>query len=259
MSLRVELLELYEQSLKEGTDRLFEVDRKVDVRVGQIREIWCLPPERFVVVEEVQEGLYLTVPLTSYLQLLPQDAPLYELRRTGLRLGVVPVWDYMRKELIERYSTVLGKVHQPELEKIKEYAFSKANEKLDYISRRFVKLNSKRWAIWNMYSLLAQAEIEESSQAQVVRLTPEVEKELERYRAYALAAENRYFRGSNFFAVLKDNLLRLYLPVEFVGKKIQVKVGEVVLFEGELEDVRLEMEGDFSGINLEEGLKVVEL
>ncbi|MEJ5339863.1 MAG: hypothetical protein ACK42C_06990 [Aquificaceae bacterium] len=257
MGLEIELLQTYEKSLKEGTDRLFQVPEKREPQVGQIREMWSLPVERFLVLEEAGEGLFLTVPLTSYLQLLPESAPVYELRSHGLRLGVVPVWDYLRKELIENCSQVLGRVSPEELLRVKSYVLETKN--LKYATRKFIKLNSRRWAKWTMHSLLAQAEKAEREEGQFIRLTPDVERELSSYRTYALAAENRYFRGERYISVLKERVLRLYLPVEMVGRLIRVLVGSVVIYEGELESVRLDIEGDFSGINLQEELKVVEL
>ncbi len=257
MSLELELLEIYEKNLKEGSDELLEVPHKKEPKVGQIRELWSVPVERFVILEEVQEGLYKTVPLTSYLQVLPNSTPIYELRSRGLKLGVVPVWDYLRRELIENYSQVIGKLPEEELSKIEEY-LSREKE-LKFATRRFIKLNSKRWAKWTMYSLLAQAELAEREETQVIRLSPDTEKALEEIRTYALAADNRYFKVGNFFVVLEEGLLRLYLPIEFVGKVVRVLLGSVVVFEGEVESPRLEILGNFFGINIPEELKVVEL
>ncbi|WP_171261032.1 hypothetical protein, partial [Acinetobacter baumannii] len=179
---------------------LLEVPHKKEPKVGQIRELWSVPVERFVILQEVQEGLYKTVPLTSYLQVLPNSTPIYELRSRGLKLGVVPVWDYLRRELIENYSQVIGKLPEEELSKIEEY-LSREKE-LKFATRRYIKLNSKRWAKWTMYSLLAQAELAEREEAQVIRLSPDTEKALEEIRTYALAADNRYFKVGNFFVVL---------------------------------------------------------
>ncbi len=256
MSLELDLLEIYEKSLKEGTDQLLEVPHRKPPAPGQIRELWSLPLERFMVLEEVSEGLYLTVPLTSYLQLLPHSSPVYEIKSRGLRLGVVPVWDYLRQELIENYSQVIGRVSQDQIQKVKDY-ITKTKD-LRWATKRFISLNSKRWAKWTMHSLLAQADLAEEI-AQIVHINEQIQKDLSSYRTYALAAENKYFKGSNFFAVLRENLLRLYLPVEYVGKRLKVLVGSVVVFEGELESVKLDLVGDFSGINLEEELRIVEL
>lgn len=257
MSLKLELLELYRKSLKEGNDELTEVMDKKQAKAGQIRELWSLPPERFVVLEDSGNGVFLTTPLTSYLQLLPANAPVYQLRSRRLNLGVLPVWNRLRKELIENYSQVLGIVSTEELQRIKDYVSEK--KELSYTTRSFLKLNSQRWARWSMYSLLAQADVTGHKGGQVVRLSPGVETQLSAYRTHALAAESRYFKGTRYFAVLRNNMLRLYLPVELVGRLIRVLVGEVVVFEGRLESVRLDLIGDFSGINLQEELRVVEL
>lgn len=157
--IELELLEAYEKNLKEGTDKLIEVKDKKAPQPGQIREIWSVPVERFLIVEEVNQGLYLTVPMTSYLQLLPYSSPVYELKSLGLKLGVLPVWDYLRQELIVNYSQVIGKVNPQEIERIREYL--NQEKELKWHTKRFIRLNSKRWAKWTMYSLLAQAEEEE--------------------------------------------------------------------------------------------------
>lgn len=257
MSMELELLEIYERSIKEGSDKLTPIPEKKEVKIGQIRELWSLPTERFVILEEVGEGLFLTAPMTSYLQVLPSDSPMYELKSQGLRLGIIPVWDYLRRELIEEFSTVIGRVSTDEITKIKEY-ISKPKT-LKYATKRFIKLNSKRWAKWTMYSLLAQAELAEREEGQVIKISRETEERLYPYRTYALAAENRYFKGKNYFAILKEKALRLYFPVELVGRIIKIAIGNEFIFEGELESVKLDIEGDFSGINIQEELKVVEL
>lgn len=257
MSLKLELLELYESSLKEGTDIPVEVQTVKEVSVGQIREITSIPPERFIIIG--QEGdLFITAPVTSYIELLPRHTPLYRLRSWGLRLGVVPAWDFLRREFIEKYSYVLGRANEEEVEKVKSYLKSVDINSVGWTVKRFIRLNSKRWAKWTMASLLVHADMAEQG-AVVVRLTPEVESRMDRYRTYALAAENRYFRGENFLAVLTERGLRLYLPDELLGKKVRISAGDVVLFEGELESTSLEMEGNFSRINPEEVIRVVEI
>lgn len=158
MGLIVELLEMYEKNLKEGSCRLVEVpqEQRKPVQVGQIRELWTIPQERFLVLRE-ESGLYRTAPLTSYLQLLPQNAPLYELRRHGLVLGVVPIWDYLKEEIIVNHSKVIGKVSEEEVARIKEY-LKQDTDKLPWHTKRFMRLNSRRWAYISLASMLMHAE-----------------------------------------------------------------------------------------------------
>ncbi len=249
--IELELLEVYEKNLKEGTERLLEVSQKKEPEVGQIREMWSVPMERFLVLDKVQEGLYLTVPMTSYLQVLPEDAPTYELRRHGLVLRVVPVWDYLREEIILNYSQVIGKVSPQEIERIKEYL--KQEKELQWHTRRFIRLNSKRWAKWTMYSLLTHAE-EQEEDRQVVKLPPETEKSLPREEKH----EDLYIKGQNFFAVIERNVLRIYLPLEMVGEKVKIAIGDIVVFEGEVECPRIEIEGGFEGVRGEITVKEVQ-
>lgn len=44
MSLELELLEIYEKNLKEGSDKLVEVQHKKPPKCGQIRELWSVLP-----------------------------------------------------------------------------------------------------------------------------------------------------------------------------------------------------------------------
>ncbi|MEM0504061.1 MAG: hypothetical protein QXT58_05060 [Archaeoglobaceae archaeon] len=159
--LIVELLELYEKNLKEGRPIPTVVPEylRKPVAVGQIRELWTVPVERFVILDKTSEGLYLTVPMTSYLQLLPHNSPVYEIKSRGLRLGVVPVWDYLRQELIENYSQVIGKASPQEIERIRECL--KQEKQLSWHTRRFIRLNSKLWANLTLFSMLSYAEEQE--------------------------------------------------------------------------------------------------
>ncbi|MDW8295243.1 MAG: hypothetical protein RMK21_07855, partial [Aquificaceae bacterium] len=253
---------IYEESLKEGTHLPAKVPEKFSQllpQVGEIREVWNIPPERFIIIRQVEDGLFFTVPMSSYLLLLPPGSPIYELKRLGLRLGVVPTWDYLREEFIKRYTSPIGRVPQADLSKIEQWVRSWREDSAGYAVRKFISLNSRIWAKWTMASLLHHADLAEEGAFQVIKLDDKTERDLEPYRVFALAAENRYFKGENFYAVLLDNGLRLYLPEELFRKRVRITIGEVVLFEGELEDTRLELEGNFSGINPEEVLKVVEL
>ncbi|MCX8000627.1 MAG: hypothetical protein N3A69_17035, partial [Leptospiraceae bacterium] len=129
--------------------------------VGQVREMWTIPLERFLVLEEVGDGLYKTVPLTSYVLLLPSSAPVYRLQSYGLRLGAVPTWDYLRVEFIEKYTTSIGRISPQELERVKIYVKTTDSDSLKYATRKFISLNSKVWAKWTMASLLHHADLAE--------------------------------------------------------------------------------------------------
>ncbi|MDW7973340.1 MAG: hypothetical protein RMI01_09100 [Thermodesulfovibrio sp.] len=252
----LDLLKAYEVSIKEGTHVPARVQRSIPPQVGQVREVWSVPVERFVIVSEVGDGLYKTVPLTSYLQLLPRNAPLYELLSAGLRLGALPLWDYLRAEFIEEYTNPIGRISPQELEKIKKYVNSTDRGSLDYVVKRFIRLNSKRWARWTMYSLLSHEDEVDEQSVTIIELTQDIQSKLSTYKTHALA--DKYFKGKNFFGVRTEEGLRLYLPSELIGRKVRIAVGDAVLFEGELQDIRIEFVGDFQSINLKEVLRIVE-
>lgn len=165
--IKAELLSMYEKNLKEGSMKLIEVPEPYDeIEIGQIRELWMIPPERFLVLEKVDDNLHITVPMTSYIQLLPEDTPLYANRYSDgfiTTLGVVPVWDYVRDEIIRRYSKVIGRIRETELSKIKSY-MEKSNRNYPWEIKRFIRLNSKIWSLINMYSLLSNVDEIESSE-----------------------------------------------------------------------------------------------
>lgn len=165
--LKLELLNLYEASLKEGASVPVRVPQKLkkEVKVGQIRELWSVPVERFVVLQK-EGDLFITAPMTSYLQLLPEKSPLYRLSSYGLVLGVVQGFDYLRSEFIQNYSTVLGFVSQEELARIKTFAMESQNLNTGWVQKRFARLNSRRWAKYTLANLLAHANKAEESLGQ---------------------------------------------------------------------------------------------
>lgn len=143
----MDFLRLYEKSLEEG--RLVPV--KVDgepVKVGQVRELATIPGERFLVLEEVEPELYLTVPMSSYLPLLNFEPypPVFVFRgyssRYALTLACVPVWDYLRKELIEGYSQKIGYLGEESLKRVKEWLEEVKGIDLPWYVRKFIRLNS---------------------------------------------------------------------------------------------------------------------
>lgn len=240
--IKVELLEMYEKNLKEGSRRLIEVPEPTDIEIGQIREIWMIPPERFLVLEKVNDNLYLTVPLTSYIQLLPEDAPLYCNRYSDdykILLGVVPVWDYVKADIIKRYSKVIGRVRETEIQKIKSY-IEKKDRNYPWEVKRFIRLNSKVWSMINMHSILSHVdEIENSEEdKQVIYLE---EKEVKD------DAGIFYQKTENAYVVISKDIIRIYTQIESVGKHVRIKINGKVVYSGEVESARIEIIGSFIG------------
>ncbi|MCX7999019.1 MAG: hypothetical protein N3A69_08740 [Leptospiraceae bacterium] len=159
-----ELLKIYEESLKNGRNVPVKVSTPVPPRVGQIRELLTIPVERFVILSKIQDGLYLTAPMTAYLQLLPKDSLFYKLSVTGVKLGVIPTWDYLREEIILNYTLPIGSVPQVDIPKIEQWVRSWRDDSAGYAVRKFISLNSKVWAKWTMWSLFHQADIEEENE-----------------------------------------------------------------------------------------------
>lgn len=166
--MRFELLKTYEESLKEGTHvpaLVPEAKRRKPV-VGEVREVWSVPVERFLIIRPLDNGLYLTAPMSAYLLLLPPDSPFYRLTASGLRLGVVPTWDYLREEFIEKHSSPIGKIPMGDLQRIEHWikSWREDGKGVDYGVRKFISLNARYWAKWTMASLLHHADLAEEEE-----------------------------------------------------------------------------------------------
>jgi hypothetical protein len=256
----VDFLKLYADSIEEGRPVPVEVKGE-PVKVGQVRELTTIPGERFLVLEEVEPDLFLTVPMTSYLQLVNfKPYPIVFEFPSGLRLATLPVWDYLGKELIERFSLVIGHVKEDNLKKVKVWLEEVKNIDLPWYTRKFLKLNSKIWAKLSLFSILEKLEEveEEKPMPKVIKLTQDSRERLKNPYSLALAAHARYQKGKNFYVVFDEKQTRVYLPLDMIGKRIKVSVGDVVLFEGELDSHVLVIEENLTGYGAED-INVVEL
>ncbi|MGB9874162.1 MAG: hypothetical protein ACPLRS_04245, partial [Hydrogenobacter sp.] len=225
----VELLKIYTETVEKGDNTPVRIE-PTHAEVGQVRALTTLPEERFLVLKELDSDLFLVVPLSSYLQLLTTDPlpPLYEWR--GLRLALVPTWYHIRREIIENYSRKLFVIK--DITSAKNYIKSVQRPNLPWHTKKFLHLNAKRWANLVLASLLKDTE-EREEEIYIQRVQGDTSK-LEKPLA---STHSKYRKGENYFAVFEENLLRLYLPVEYHGKRISVRIKDKPIFEGSLESV----------------------
>lgn len=233
----MDFLRLYEESLKEG--RLIPV--KVDgepVKVGQVRELATIPGERFLVLEEVQENLFLTVPMTSYLHLLnfKPYPPVFAFHnyssRYVLNLACVPSWDYLRRELMEGYSQVIGTIGEESLKRVKEWLNEVIKSDLPWYVRKFISLNSEVWARLTQASLMEHAERLEEAQVEVEPLyiclpeeVPSIEVSAPIYYYWKLPAN----------VMVEEGRTSIMFEIEDTGKPVRIKAGDYTIYEGKLE------------------------
>jgi len=254
---KVKLLEIYREVVEKGDNTLAKID-PTPACVGQIRNLTFLPEEYFLVLEETDQNLFLVVPLSFYLPLLIPAKPPYYLYKPHYRkpeddatvLMVVPTWYYVRREIIENYSRVVLTVDE---KPAKEYIQKIRRDHFPWYLRQFLHLNAKRWANLVLASLLKDVE-EREEEIYIQRVQGDTSK---LSTPLALAAHSKYRKGENYFAVFEEDRLRLYLPVEYLGKTISVRIQDKPIFEGTLESVVLEILGNFRGF--EEDLHVVQL
>ncbi|MGC8852490.1 MAG: hypothetical protein ACP5P0_02675, partial [Hydrogenobacter sp.] len=140
-----------------------------------------------------------------------------------------------------------------DLTSAKNYIKNIQRQNLPWYTRKFLYLNAKRWANLVLASLLKDVE-EREEEIYIQRVQGDTSK---LSTPLALAAHSKYRKGENYFAVFEEDRLRLYLPVEYLGKTISVRIQDKPIFEGTLESVVLEIMGNFRGF--EEDLHVVQL
>lgn len=229
----MDLLRLYEKSLEEGMPVPVEVNGE-PVRVGQVRELATIPGERFLVLEEVKEGLYLTVPMTSYLQLVNFQPypPTFVFKgyssRYALTLACVPVWDYLTGELIEEYSQKIGYLNEESLKRVKEWLNEVINIDLPWYTRKFLSLNSKVWAKLTQSSLL---DLEEEK-IEVIPLYIHLPEEIP---SIEVDVPIYYYGKAPANVMVEKGKTSILFEIEKVGSTVKITAGDYTIYEGKLE------------------------
>ena len=220
----------YEESLGEELIEVKEEERKPS-REGQVRLFFMTPPE-FVLVLKKKGDLNVIVPLTSYLQLAITDKypPLIKWR--GLNLVPLPFWVYVNEKLLQKYSVPVFKIRK--LDPIRDYVKTARTKGIGEWREKFIRKTAERFRDLNISSIIYEVVREEEGKSGVVVKFPTVLKEeIESRRELALAAQpTSYLRGSNWLGVVEEDKLILYLPEDYVGKKVAISLGDKVIYEG---------------------------
>jgi hypothetical protein len=67
----------------------------------------------------------------------------------------------------------------------------------------------------------------------VIQLLPYVvQKYIHQLQAYQRAAQTKALKGKNWFGVVEEGKVVIYLPAEYEGKKVRIKFFEDVIYEG---------------------------
>ncbi len=223
-------------------EKLLLVSEKEKPEVGDLRRLETFPPIYFVVVGKIDfynETLFKCVVLTEEVELgYLGGTPLILLDELKTLLVTLPLWVYLLEDFLQKYSTKLIYVDEEKREEVLEYALTRKIP-LETVQGRYIELVAKRLAPYNTESLLTFFESLEKEDVQLIEVNQNYFKLYEDYQ-YALAATSKnVLKGSNWFGIIErleeQARLILYLPQEYIGLKVKIRLGNQILFEGILE------------------------
>lgn len=217
--------------------------------IGDLRRLEVFPPIYLLLVEEYplhQEKLSKCLVFTEDIELgtLKGDTPFILLEKEKTILVGLPLWIYSMEDLLLNYSTRMGKLTAENIEEFTQYA-----EKTpipDTPQGKYIKAVAKFLSPINTSSLFEYLDSLEKEAPQTIRLEERVFEPYKEYQFSLAASSKRTFKGENWLALVEESeskaRLILYLPQDYLGKKIKITLGEKVLFEGELESDQIILE-----------------
>lgn len=245
------ILEDYRKIVKDREEKVptrVPEELREEVKVGQVRELLFLTPERCIITEEIEPDLFVVVPLTPHIRLCPKSGlALVVKRKTDGKefvWGVLPSYAYLRREVLENYSVVLDEVGNEDLKKIVAFVVDFDRKTLPAYKKRFLKLLMSRYADLMWASFIKHVGVEKQEVGVVYKL-PDfvVSKILSEQVALAPAAQSKaVLEGKNWLGFVEEGKLVLYLPEDYEGKEVRIKYEQEVLFEGTLETPKLVIE-----------------
>jgi len=243
--------ELY-KSLRGKELQIFSVSTKIPPKLNELRELCTLPPIYFALTEELsfdQVKLYKALVLTEEIGLgwLNPETPIIKLPRLKTLLVALPFWVYLDENFLLNHTNKLGVLNEDDIHRLEGYA-ERVQIPQD-IRGKYIRFLMKLLSPYNTESILTY--LEKLEEYQFVPSVFTISDDLKNYYenshyAYAKAASSKnVHKGKNFFAIVEKipeigPKLTLYLPQDYLGQKITIKVENKVLFEGPLETIKLE-------------------
>jgi hypothetical protein len=243
--------ELY-KSLRGKELTLSPVSQNIPPKVNDLRELCTFPPIYFALAEEIsfyQEKLFKAIVLTEEIIFgwLNSETPILKLHNFKTLLVALPFWVYLDENFLLDHTNKLGVLSSDDIHRLEDYA-ERARIPQD-IRGKYIRFLMELLAPYNTESILTYLEKFEEYQ-----FTPSVftiSDDLKNYYesshfAFAKADSSKnVHKGKNFFAIVEKipeigPKLTLYLPQDYLGEKITIKVENKVLYEGLLETIKLE-------------------
>jgi hypothetical protein len=243
--------ELY-KSLRGKDLKIFSLSTKIPPKLNELRELCTIPPIYFAIAEELpldQVKLYKALVLTEEIGLgwLNPETPIIKLPRIKTLLVTLPFWVYLDENFLLDHTNKLGVLSSDDIHRLEDYA-ERTKIPRD-IRGEYIRSVMELLAPYNTSSILTY--LEKLEEYQFVPSVFTISDDLKTYYenshyAYAKAASSKnVHKGKNFFAIVEKipeigPKLTIYLPQDYLGQKITIKVENKVLFEGQLETLKLE-------------------
>jgi hypothetical protein len=236
-----EEFELYKKLLQ-SKEILVEVENPKPPKVRDIRELQIFPPIYLVLLDELSyynEKLFKAAVFTEEIELgWLGHTPILKLDSIKTVLIQLPFWVYLEESFLSRFSHKLGRISQEDWLKLTEYAERTIIPKT--LQGEYIHLVMKRLMPYNTASLLDYLEkigtYEETPL--IIQIPQTLSKSLMEYSYAKAAASKNVFKGENFFAIIEKEKsktrLIIYLPQDYIGKKVTIKLKGEKVFEGEL-------------------------
>ncbi|WP_333785231.1 hypothetical protein [Thermocrinis sp.] len=235
-------LRMYKSCLGDGKFKVKE-EKRVPVEVGQVRVLFWIPEEYVLVYHVEEEGLVHAVPLTIWTDLTTTSLRIRlrsSLDNSPKTLAPLPFDVYLRREVLEEESLPIYIVRKDTVEKVLRAVERAPVRTAIKPSWEFVKLVWKRYGELTLGSILAthiqrEQQAEEEEQKAIIVYYPAFlyQKHYRTLQAYQRAASTNALRGKDWLGVVEEGKAVIYLPEEYEGRKVRIKLFDSVLYEGE--------------------------
>lgn len=236
MSLLKELLEAYRTMRREGTDIPLKVKSKVKPEEHQIRKILIDPPAWVLLVKR-EGNLWVGVALTDWVELSRTEKSFPYLFTREATLVPLPSFLYLSEEFLENHTKAVAKANRDITDKVLEYV---KNTRLprEGIYKEFLSEEIPRLEKLSLDEILKNIEKEEKlaeTGIKVLVISSALKKALEhKYTRVPFAkTHQRTFRGSNWLGYLDNGKLKIQILENTTGKKVRIKLGGEIIYEGE--------------------------
>lgn len=224
-----------------------EVEKSFPPKVGEIRALNSIPTIYFLPIEEIdfyEEKLFKVLVLTEevLLSYLGRETPILGLPSKKLLLAGLPLWIYLVKSFLEKYSYPIGLVSETECENFLKYA--ETTPLPETPQGVFIKKLIQILAPFNTKSILDLLdELESSSNFLLIEPDLSIFESYQEYQYLAVASSKLVYKGKNWLGLVEKcngkARLILYLPQNLLGEKVKIYLKNKLLFEGELTSDKL--------------------